>query len=98
MGIFCLTFGSHVIRTGQVGRPKTTFKEGVKVRVKNKGSQTHKKGPKRPKYQSPKPEHPFTPKNLENKQIHANHVEAFNSTLRRKIAAVQRKTNRVVHK
>jgi len=72
MEIFCLTFGSHVIRTGQVGRPKTTFKEGVKIRVKNKGSQTHKKGPKRPKYQSPKPEHPFTPKNLENKQIHAN--------------------------
>ncbi len=28
----------EVIRTGKVGRPKTTLKEGVKVRVKNKGS------------------------------------------------------------
>ena len=83
----------ETIRTGQVGRPKTTLKEGVKVRVKNKGSQAHQKGPKRPKYQSPKPEHPNTKKNLENKQIHANHVEAFNSALRRKIAAYRRKTN-----
>ncbi len=32
----------EVIRTGQVGRPKTTLKEGVKVRVKNKGSQATK--------------------------------------------------------
>ena len=43
----------EVIRTGEVGRPKTNLKEGVKVRVKNKGSQSHKKGPKRPKYQAP---------------------------------------------
>lgn len=83
----------EVIRTGQVGRPKKTLKEGVKVRVKNNGSQTHKKGPKRPKYQSPKPEHPQTKTNLENKQIHANHVEAFNSALRRRVAAYRRKTN-----
>lgn len=81
----------EVIRT--VGRPKTTLKEGVKVRVKNKGSQTHKKGPKRPKYQSPKPEHPKTKTNIENEQIHANHVEAFNSALWRRLAAYRRKTN-----
>ncbi|MDM8558762.1 hypothetical protein [Candidatus Parabeggiatoa sp. HSG14] len=30
---------------------------------------------------------------LENKQIHANHVEAFNSALQRRVAAYRRKTN-----
>jgi len=38
------------LRTGKVGRPRQTLPEGVKVRVKNKGNQAHKKGPKRPKY------------------------------------------------
>jgi hypothetical protein len=65
----------EVIRTGQVGRPKTTRTKGVKVRVIHGGSQTHKKGPKRPKYQSPKPSPPETKSNLENQQIHANHSE-----------------------
>jgi IS1 family transposase len=83
----------EVIRTGQVGRPKTTLEEGVKVRVKNKGSQAHKSGPKRPKYQAPQPEHPETKPNIEDQDIHANHVEAFNSALRRRVAAYRRKTN-----
>ena len=34
-----------VIRNGSVGRPKTTRLEGVKVRIKNKGSQAHKRDP-----------------------------------------------------
>jgi hypothetical protein len=58
---------SEVIRNGAVGRPKTTLKEGVKVRIKNKGSQAHKTGPKRPKYQAPQPEHPQTRQNIEEK-------------------------------
>jgi hypothetical protein len=65
----------------------------VKVRLKNKGSQAHKRGRKRPKYQSPKPEHPDTEQNIENKDIHANHLEAFNSALRRRMACYRRKTN-----
>ena len=86
----------EIIRTGQVGRPKTTLKEGVKVRVKNKGSQAHKTGPKRPKYQAPQPEHPDTKPNIENEQIHANHVEAFNSAVRRKVSEVVKKfTNKL---
>ncbi len=83
----------EVIRTGQVGRPPTTLKKGVKVRVKNKGSQTHKKGPKRPKYQAPHKEHPETEQNLANEDVHANHLEGFNSALRRLIACYRRKTN-----
>ena len=83
----------EVVRTGKVGRPPTTLKKGVKVSIKNKGSQAHKKGPKRPKYQAPQPEHPETVQNIEDKDIHANHVEAFNSALRRKLSCYRRKTN-----
>jgi len=50
----------QTLHTCQVGRPQLILKEGVKVRFKNKGSQTHKKGPKRPKYQTQKREHPDT--------------------------------------
>jgi len=83
----------EVVRTGKVGRPPTTLKKWAKVRIKNKGSQAHKKGPKRPKYQAPHPEHPETVQNIEDKDIHANHAEAFNSALRRKLSCYRRKTN-----
>ena len=83
----------EVLRTGKPGRPKKVLPKGVKVRVKNKGSQTHKKGRKRPKYQAPHNEHPETEQNIEDHQIHANHIEAFNSALRRRLACYRRKTN-----
>ena len=82
-----------VIRTGRRGRPKSTLKEGVKVRVKNKGQQANKQEPKRDKYQAPHNEHPETNQNLDNEDIHANHVEAFNASLRRRLACYRRKTN-----
>jgi hypothetical protein len=65
----------------------------VKVRLKNKGSQAHKRGRKRPKYQAPLPEHPDTNQNVQTEDIHANHLEAFNSALRRRMACYRRKTN-----
>lgn len=83
----------EVIRTGKRGRPPKTLKKGVKVRLKNKGSQAHKKGPKRPKYQATHQEHPETLQNLELSQIHANHLEAFNSDLRPILACYRRRTN-----
>jgi len=83
----------QVVRTGQRGRPKTTLPVGVRVRVKNKGSQAHKRGRKRPKYQAPQPEHPATPSTLAETEIHANHLEAFNASLRRRLACYRRKTN-----
>lgn len=83
----------EVVRTGQVGRPPTTLKKGVKVRVKNKGSQAHNQGPKRPKYQTPHREHPQTEQNLDKAEVHANHLEGFNSALRRLISCYRRKTN-----
>jgi len=83
----------ELIRNGKPGRPRKTLKKGIKVRVKNKGSQAHKRGPKRPKYQAPCPEHPDTVQDIEDKDIHANHCEAFNSSLRRRNSTFRRKTN-----
>lgn len=83
----------EALRTGQVGRPRQVLPPGVKVRVKNKGDQAHKRGRKRPKYQAPWPEHPQTPQNLPEREIHANHLEAFNSALRRRLACYRRRTN-----
>src|SRR5262249_60317960 len=48
---------SDVLRNGKRGRPKKTLRKGVKVRLKNKGSQQHKRDPKRHKYQAHYPEH-----------------------------------------
>jgi hypothetical protein len=83
----------EVVRMGQVGRPPTTLKKGVKVRVKNKGSQSGKPGPKRPKYQTPHREHPESEQNLENKDVHANHLEGFNASEQRQLSCYRRKTN-----
>jgi hypothetical protein len=83
----------EALRTGQAGRPSQVLPAGAKVRVKNKGNQAHKRGPKRPKYQTPWPEHPQTTQNLAKSEIHANHLEAFNSALRRRLACYRRRTN-----
>lgn len=83
----------ELIRNGKVGRPRKTLRKGVKVRLKNKGSQAHKRGRKRPKYQAPCSEHPETVQNIRNEDIHANHCEAFNSALRRRCSTFRRRTN-----
>jgi hypothetical protein len=83
----------ELIRTGGKGRPRKTLKKGVKVRIKNKGSQANKKGRKRAKYQAPCPEHPETVQDIHNSDIHANHTEGFNASLRRHNSAYRRRTN-----
>ena len=84
---------AELLRNGKRGRPPKTLPKGVKVRIKNKGNQAYRRGRKRPTYQAPYREHPLTPQPLENSQIHANHLEAFNASLRRHCAAYRRKTN-----
>lgn len=84
---------SQVLRTGKRGRPPKTLPPGVKVSLKNKGSQKSKPGPKRPKYQTPHREHPQTEQTFDQQEIHANHVEAHNAALRRKNSAFRRRTN-----
>lgn len=83
----------EVLHTGKPGRPRKVLPEGVKVRIKNKGSQAHKRGRKRPTYEAPWNEHPDTPQNLEDHDIHANHTEGFNGSLRRKVSCYRRRTN-----
>ncbi|KAI9133066.1 hypothetical protein [Acaryochloris sp. CCMEE 5410] len=81
-----------IIRNGKPGRPLKRLPKGVRVRIKNKGAKT-KKGRPRQKYQSPIPEHPDTAHEVSNEEIHANHVEAFNASMRRRNATFRRKTN-----
>ena len=83
----------ELLRTGKPGRPRKILKEGVTVRVKNKGSQAHKRGRKKPKYQTTCPQHPETSNNISDEETHANHVEANNSAMRRKCSPYRRKTN-----
>jgi len=83
----------ELYRDGNPGRPKSVLPEGVKVKLKNKGSQKNKKGPKRKKYQSPVSEHPNTKQNITDSDIHANHCEGQNTAIRRKQSAYRRKTN-----
>jgi len=82
----------ELVNNGKPGRPKKPCKRGGHVRLKNKGSQAHKTGRKRPKYQSPWREHPETTRTIEETDIHANHAEAFWSALRRTCATFRRKT------
>ena len=81
-----------LIRSGRPGRPPKRLRKGVRVRLKNKGSQK-RPGRKRKKYQAPVPEHPETEQEVAEPAIHANHVEAFNASIRRRNAAFRRKTN-----
>ena len=48
-GSLLFALWSEALRTGKRGRPKKTLAKGVQVRLKNKGSQRHRQGPKRPK-------------------------------------------------
>lgn len=84
---------AEALRTGRRGRPRQVLPKGVKVRVKNKGSQKHKRGPKRPKYQVPQPEHPETMQDIHDHDIHANHLEGQNAATRRRNSAFRRSTN-----
>jgi hypothetical protein len=57
---------------GEDDHPSKVLRQGVKVRLKNKGKQSNKKGGGRPKYETPHPEHPETCQNIDNADIHAN--------------------------
>ena len=84
---------AETLQDGKRGRPPKTLPKGVKVRVKNKGSQNTAPENKRPKYEAPWREHPETEQDLEDADIHANHLEAQNAALRRRNSAYRRRTN-----
>ena len=87
------TLCAETLHDGRRGRPPKALPKGVKIRVKNKGSQSTAPENKRPKYEAPWREHPETEQDLENKDIHANHLEAQNAALRRRNSAYRRRTN-----
>jgi transposase-like protein len=82
----------EVIHTGKPGRPAKTLPKGIRVRLKNKGNKK-RAGRPRKKYQAPVAEHPETTLEIAEHEIHANHVEAFNASLRRRNSAFRRKMN-----
>jgi transposase-like protein len=92
-GNFLFEICHEVVRNGQRGRPKKVLRKGVKIRLKNKGKQAHQRGRKRPKYETPHPEHPETRQDIADADVHADHVEAFNASTRRRNSAYRRKTN-----
>jgi hypothetical protein len=92
-GLILFEICNEVMKSGKVGRPPKVLPKGVKVRIKNKGSQNGKRGRKRKKYEIPHREHSDTVQNVTDNDIHANHVEAFNASCRRKHSALRRKTN-----
>ena len=87
------TLCAEALREGQRGRPSQVLPKGMKVRLKNKGSQKTKPGKKCPKYEAPHREHSQTEQMLDSADIHANHVEAQNAALRRRNSAFRRRTN-----
>lgn len=83
----------EAVRAAQRGRPPKVLREGVKVRLKKKGSQSRKRGRQRPKYEAPHREHPSPRQDIVDSDIHAEHVEAFNASTRRRNCAYRRKTH-----
>lgn len=86
------TLCHEVIRDGKPGRPPKRLPKRVRARLKNKGSKTPS-GRRRKKYEAPVPEHPETEAEIPEHEIHANHAEAFNASMRRRNSAFRRKTN-----
>lgn len=80
-------------KSGMRGRPKGSFsclRKGVVIQRKVKGSQN--KASRRNRYETPLPHHPESIF-LEHSNIHANHSEAYNASLRRRCSAFRRRTN-----
>ena len=83
----------ETLKTGKRGRPSKVLPKGLSVRLKNKSSKRRDSGGKLKKVEVPKAEHPETTELPVEKDVHANHVEAFNSSIRRSLAAFRRRTN-----
>ena len=83
----------ETLKTGKRGRPRKVLPKGLCVRLKNKSSKRRDSDGKLDKVEVPKAEHPETTELPVEKDVHANHVEAFNSSIRRSLSAFRRRTN-----
>ncbi len=84
---------AEAFRSGKRGRPRKVLPVGVKVCIKNKGSQNRAPKNKSPKYEAPQREYPDTTQEIKHSDIHANHIEAQNAALRQRNSAFRRRTN-----
>ena len=82
--------------SGKPGRPPQVLPKDLVIRLKNKSSQRRDSQGKLQKVEKPKREHPETSISIEEREVHSNHVEAFNSSLRRYLSAFRRRTNTYV--
>jgi hypothetical protein len=80
-------------RHGTRGRPKQTRPTGVTVRRKHTGAHRPRRGPKRPTYPAPSPEHPDTAQSVATHERQAHHLAACHTALRRRCAADRRRTH-----
>ena len=81
------------VRIGRTIRaqPGKCLRRGLTIQRKVKGSQ--RTGPtRRKKYEIPLPHHPDSHL-LDDHEVHANHCEAYNASLRRRCSAFRRRTN-----
>lgn len=83
----------EIVRDGRKGRPPKVLPKELVIRLKNKSSKRRDSQGKLQKVETPKPEHPETTFSPDKQEVHANHVEAFNSSLRRYLSAFRRRTN-----
>jgi len=83
----------EILGNGQGGRPSKVLPKGITVRLKNKSGKRRDSEGKLKKVETPQPEHPETDFSPPESEVHANHVEAFNSSLRRYLSAFRRRTN-----
>jgi hypothetical protein len=91
--IYCILLYIFYRKARRTGRPTKVLPKGMVVRLKNKSSKRRDSEGKLKKVETPKPEHPETTEKPEEKDVHANHVEAFNSAIRRYLSAFRRRTN-----
>jgi len=90
-----LLFGvcNEVLRNGKRGKPPKVLPKGLTVRLKNKSSKRRDSQGELKKVEMPQQEHPETTYSPDESEVHANHVEAFNSALRRYLSAFHRRMN-----
>lgn len=79
-------------RTGARGRPPLVWPEGVVVARKVKGSNQPARGKRRGRHEHPGRLHPGTSP-PDQRDIHACHLEAHHSALRRRCSAFRRRSN-----
>lgn len=84
---------NEVLHSGKPGRPPKVLPKGMTARLKNKSSKRRDSKGKLKKVETPQREHPETTYSPDEKDVHANHVEAFNSAIRRYLSAFRRRTN-----